>query len=364
MASNDRRSSSPSPRRSGGGARSAGGARSDGGARSGGGSRSGGAEPKRAGGGSGDSRRDSRRDGRGDERVRGNSSGSSKPKPKGRRDTDLPEIKRWVDYPAPKYSPVGDAESPPTERNRLRKPARSAAKAAAPEQRAPKQGTPKQRTPQQHPAKRRRLRQTEAIDELSRLAGSKRTKIVEQLHKAAELFRLGREREALRVLRPLAEAYPDAAGVQELLGLCHYRIGQFPAARKALERFVEITNSTEQHPVLMDCLRAAGKHRDVERLWAELAEASPGAALVAEGRIVMAGSYADRGDLTRAIGLLERRSEVPKRVLDHHLRLWYALGDLHDRAGNAPAARRWFSLVLQRDRHFVDVVERLAALGR
>ncbi len=184
------------------------------------------------------------------------------------------------------------------------------------------------------------------------------------MHKAAELFRLGREREALRLLRPLAEAYPDAAGVQELVGLCHYRIGQFPAARKALERFVEITNSTEQHPVLMDCLRAAGRHQDVERLWTELAEASPGAALVAEGRIVMAGSRADRGNLAGAIELLERRGEAPKRVLDHHLRLWYALGDLHDRAGNAPAARRWFTLVLERDRHFVDVVERLAGLGR
>ncbi len=167
----------------------------------------------------------------------------------------------------------------------------------------------------------------------------------------------------MRVLRPLAEAYPDAAGVQELVGLCHYRLGQFPAARKALERFVEITDSTEQHPVLMDCLRAAGRHHDVERLWSELAEASPDGALVTEGRIVMAGSLADRGRLADAIDVLERKATAPKRVLDQHLRLWYALGDLHDRAGNGPAARRWFGAIAQRDRSFADVAERLAGLG-
>jgi hypothetical protein len=95
-----------------------------------------------------------------------------------------------------------------------------------------------------------------------------------------------------------------------------------------------------------------------------LAQASPSAELVTEGRIVMAGSLADRGKLTQAIDLLDRRATAPKRVQDHHLRLWYALGDLNDRAGNSPAARRWFDAVAQRDRSFADVAERLAALGR
>jgi tetratricopeptide (TPR) repeat protein len=216
----------------------------------------------------------------------------------------------------------------------------------------------------EHPARRRRRRQTEAIDELGRIAGPKRTKAIDQLGRAAALFAAGRERDALRIVRPLAESYPDAAGVQELLGLCHYRVGQFPTARKALERFAELSNSTEQHPVLMDCVRAVGKHQRVETLWAELAQASPSAELVTEGRIVMAGSLADRGKLAQAIDLLEKRALAPKRVQDHHLRLWYALGDLHDRAGNSPAARRWFDAVAQRDRRFADVAERLAALGR
>jgi tetratricopeptide (TPR) repeat protein len=232
------------------------------------------------------------------------------------------------------------------------KPNRGAAKA-----------TPPGRPSREHPARRRRRRQTEAIEELTRLAGTNRTKALDQLARAADLYAQGREREALRVARPLTEAYPDAAGVHELVGLCHYRLGQFPAARKALERFVELTDTTEQHPVLMDCMRAAGKHGKVETLWAELAQASPSPELVTEGRIVMAGSLADRGHLQQAIQLLEKKAAVPNRVRDHHLRLWYALGDLNDRAANAPAARRWFELVARRERGFADVAERLAGLG-
>ena len=53
------------------------------------------------------------------------------------------------------------------------------------------------------------------------------------------------------------------------------------------------------------------------------------------------------------------RRQVPKRVRDHHLRQWYVLGDLHDRAGDTLEATRWFELVAGHDRDFVDVVDRL-----
>ncbi len=280
---------------------------------------------------------------------------------RGHKDTDPPEIKRWVDYPNPKYKDGGAAESEPAKSARtplrVKKSQRSDTRAAAGGGDAPRRS-------REHPARRRRRRETEAMDELMRLAGPNRNKALNQLRKAADLFAGGLEREALKVVNPLANSYPDAAGVQELVGLCHYRVGQYPSARKALESFVTLSNSTEQHPVLMDCLRALGKHNRVETLWAELAQASPSAELVTEGRIVMAGSLADRGKLEAAITLLEKRSSAPKRLHEYHLRLWYALGDLHDRSGNTPAARHWFDAVASRNRSFFDVAERLAALGR
>ncbi len=282
---------------------------------------------------------------------------------RGHRDTDPPEIKRWVDYPSPKYRRRAEpaaTEPAETPRRPGRDPLRvrrSGGTATAPERPARRPAA------REHPARRRRRQQTEALEELARLAGAKRARVVDQMSRAADLYRGGREREALRLLRPLASAYPTAAGVHELVGLCHYRIGQFPAARASLERFVALSGTTEQHPVLMDSWRAAGKHRKVEQLWEELAAASPSAELVTEGRIVMAGSLADRGKLAEGIALLDRRAALPKRVQEHHLRLWYALADLYDRAGNAPAARRWFGAVAKRERGFADVAERLAALG-
>ncbi len=54
----------------------------------------------------------------------------------------------------------------------------------------------------------------------------------------------------------------------------------------------------------------------------------------------------------------------PKRVRPHHLRQWYVLGDLHDRAGDPLEATRWFERVAGVDPDFVDVRARLRALGR
>ena len=51
-----------------------------------------------------------------------------------------------------------------------------------------------------------------------------------------------------------------------------------------------------------------------------------------------------------------------KRPRADHLRLWYALADLEERAGNMPRARALFDRVAPRRPGFADVAERLAAL--
>jgi predicted TPR repeat methyltransferase len=99
-------------------------------------------------------------------------------------------------------------------------------------------------------------------------------------------------------------------------------------------------------------------------VWRDLKSTSPTHEVMTEGRIVMAGAMADRGDLKGAIKLLLSAEKPPKRVRDHHLRQWYVLADLHDRAGDAVAATRWFREVAAVDPAFADVRERLRALGR
>ncbi len=212
-------------------------------------------------------------------------------------------------------------------------------------------------------AKRGRVRSTEASVELKRVAGRGATRALQELERAAEAYNAGHERDAMRIVRPLREAYPDVAAIRELLGLCHYRLGQFPAAAKELGHFADLTGSVDQHPVLMDCARSQKKYSRVESLWDELSAASPSAALVTEGRIVLAGSLADRGRLRDAIALLERRGNGVQRPADHHLRLWYTLADLCERSGDLPRARELFDRVRKRDASFADVAERLVALS-
>jgi tetratricopeptide (TPR) repeat protein len=164
-------------------------------------------------------------------------------------------------------------------------------------------------------------------------------------------------------LRPLAEAAPQAASVRELLGLTYYRLGRWKEAVRELEAFRELERTTEQHPVLADCYRALDRRTEVEELWDELREASPSADLVAEGRIVMAGSMADKGDLAGAISLLEKAHKSPKRAEVHHLRQAYALADLYERAGEVAKARGLFRWVLDHEPSFADAAERASALA-
>jgi tetratricopeptide (TPR) repeat protein len=188
-------------------------------------------------------------------------------------------------------------------------------------------------------------------------------RLQEALAKGARALERGYERDALRYLRPYRDPHPDSAELRELLGLTYYRLGRWSLAQKELEAFVGLTDSTEQHPVLMDCARALGRFKRVETLWEELRSVSPGAEVVSEGRIVAAGALADQGNLDQAIKILERAPASPKRILPHHLRLWYALADLQERAGDIPSARALFRKVSAQDPSFVDVAERLAALS-
>jgi tetratricopeptide (TPR) repeat protein len=205
----------------------------------------------------------------------------------------------------------------------------------------------------------------EVTDELQEAVGARRAeRLEERLAEARIAFERERYQDARRILTPLAAEAPRATAVRELLGLTLYRLDRWKAAAAELEAYRALTGAVDQHPVLADCYRALRKYATVDELWAELKAASPSAALVAEGRIVAAGALADRGRLREAIDLLERSLEQPAKVREHHLRQWYALADLYDRAGELPRARALFGRIAHQDARFADVADRLAALGR
>ncbi|HEY9557731.1 MAG TPA: tetratricopeptide repeat protein, partial [Acidimicrobiales bacterium] len=198
---------------------------------------------------------------------------------------------------------------------------------------------------------------------LQRAVGPAKIERVEaKLRDAGRAFRRGRYEEAKKILKPVADTAPTAASVRELLGLSYYRLGRWKLAINELEAFRELAGTAEQHPVLADCYRAMGRHAKVAELWEDLRQVSPSAALVAEGRIVYAGSLADQGKLKDAISVLEAAKTPAKRPREHHLRVTYALADLYERAGDVPRARQLFGIVATNDPELGDVENRIRAL--
>ena len=202
------------------------------------------------------------------------------------------------------------------------------------------------------------------VAELVRVLGQAQGKAAaRRFETAARAFRAERFKEAQPLLSRLARDAPEVADVCELHGLVLYRLGRFKAAMGELEAFRELSGSVEQHPVLADCHRALGRWADVEALWRELGSASPSAELVTEGRIVLAGAKADKGELPVAIRVLEQGWRLPSRPRPHHLRRAYTLADLYERAGRPPRARELFRWVETHDPHLADVAQRVRALS-
>ena len=71
---------------------------------------------------------------------------------------------------------------------------------------------------------------------------------------------------------------------------------------------------------------------------------------------------AARRSVRRTIRLLEKGRLDRKHPKEHHLRQWYALADLYERAGDIPRARDLFGRVASLDPDAFDVRDRLRAL--
>lgn len=187
-------------------------------------------------------------------------------------------------------------------------------------------------------------------------------KLRRRLAEAGSAFEAERFQDAERLLLAILKLAPGQLEAIELLGLSYYRLGRWSKAITQLDQFYALSGSVEQHPVLADCNRAMRRWTRVDELWSELGAASPGPDLVEEGRIVVAGSLADRRRLDEAIAMLEGAPKPKRKPAIHHLRRWYALADLYERAGDNSRARRLFANVVQHEPGFGDAAERATAI--
>ncbi|HUY42627.1 MAG TPA: hypothetical protein VMU98_02555 [Acidimicrobiales bacterium] len=192
-----------------------------------------------------------------------------------------------------------------------------------------------------------------------------REKTVFTLTKAAEAYDRHRYEEALRLGRSVADAVPGVASVRELTGLAAYRAERWAMSKVHLRAHFTITGDPEHLPLVMDAERAVRHYRAVEKIFAELQESEPTAEVLAEGRIVMAEAWADQRLFEPAIELLTKAgaTKLLRNPGYRHLRLWYALGDVYDRAGDLVGARELFARVVLAEPDAYDAKERLVELG-
>ncbi len=204
-----------------------------------------------------------------------------------------------------------------------------------------------------------------------------RDRVALRLRNASKDFQAGRFGDADKSLSNLMRSYPKEPELLELFGLTQYRLGHWEKAVGALEALLELAgggaktgvssasalSNSSLLPIMADCYRALGDTDQVRSLWEQLRAASSDADAMTEGRIVMAGALADAGDLAAAIRLLERGPVKASIVRDRHLRIWYALADLYDQAGETQRARRGFSRIVEVDADYFDAAQRLKALS-
>lgn len=168
--------------------------------------------------------------------------------------------------------------------------------------------------------------------------------------------------EAVRLGEQAKHIALRSIAARELLGLAYYRAGRWSEAARELSAFRRLTGSTEQNPVIADCYRATSKPDKAIEYCDEVLHGRVDEAVYYEAQIVAAGALADMGRMDEAIARLESLDLDPEGAGPHHVRAWYALGDLLQKRGRFTQAREWFEAAAATAPDLTDAAERAARL--
>jgi tetratricopeptide (TPR) repeat protein len=188
---------------------------------------------------------------------------------------------------------------------------------------------------------------------------------VANLQRASDAYDRHRYEEALRLANNVSRSVPSVAAVHELAGLSAYRAQRWASARSHLSQHYELSDDPVHLPLVMDCERARSRYRAVARIYQQIVDAHPSPDVLAEARIVKAEALADEGRYKEAVETLVAGGAAKplRNPAYRHIRLWYALGDVSDRAGDHATAREMFARVVRSDSEAYDAAQRLDDLG-
>jgi tetratricopeptide (TPR) repeat protein len=157
---------------------------------------------------------------------------------------------------------------------------------------------------------------------------------------------------------------PRSGAVREVLGMAYYGVGRWRDAVTELKAYKRISGSTDQNHLIADCYRALGRPEEAVPLADEvLRDRRAPNDVKAEAVIVAASALADRERYAEGLALLARAKTREDVAEDYTLRLWYARGDILEKAGRRDEAAAEFRKIMRHDSAAFDAAERLASLG-
>lgn len=147
---------------------------------------------------------------------------------------------------------------------------------------------------------------------------------------------------------------------REVYGVLAYQAGDYRTAIRELRTSMRITGRYDVLPLVADSERGLGRPERALDIAASEESERLGAEATLEMMIVVAGAYADTGDIETALASLDTAALRQKINGRWHVRLWVAYADLLERAGQGDQARKWLTLAADADTdRITDAAERL-----
>jgi tetratricopeptide (TPR) repeat protein len=179
------------------------------------------------------------------------------------------------------------------------------------------------------------------------------------ISKALEAFAEGEFDESAGYARQAKALAPRSARTMELLGLAYYHQGMWKEALRELLNYRRLTSALDQNHVIADCYRAQGRPDRAIEICAEVKPENASPETWAETVIVAAGALADKEDIRGALAMLSRADMGGDSIEPYHLRLWYVMADLLERAGRRREATELWRRIVAEDPDFFDAEQRL-----
>lgn len=199
----------------------------------------------------------------------------------------------------------------------------------------------------------------DALDELKGLNRETAERVAR--HLVAALALEAEDRETSQAHAKFAARIGGRIGVvRETYGILAYRAGDYRTAVRELRTALRITGRCDVLPLIADSERGLGRPERALDLAASEDTSGMCADAAIELMIVVAGAYADTGDIQTALRTLDIPALRHKVDGRWQVRLWVAYADLLERADRGEEAHRWLTLAADTDTEgLTDAAERL-----